>query len=201
MRICLGRSSWGLVVGVVVALAVGLAGWSPGAWAGDPAPAPAAGAAPAPAPAHSHRKAERPWSTYSAENGAYAWAEPSSWIPDEAQSRGGVRMVWNEPGNTGGTFTIAAYAKTGASLVDLVKAASYGGKPRADKAWMCAHGEHGTLKVAVAARVLDSGDFLLLVLAASPPSFKRLGGLPGLRLAANAAYGFKPAAADRLPGE
>ncbi len=156
-----------------------------GAWAGDKTEKP--------------KRPKTPWSTYSASDGKYAWAEPSGWVLDEAHSVGGVSMMWNEPNNGGGTFRIAAYAKTGASLVDLVKAASYGGKPRPSKAWMCAQGEHGDLKVAVAARVLDSGDYLLLVLSAPPATFKWLGGLPGVRIAANAVVGFKPTGGDWTP--
>ena len=170
------------------------------------APAPAADAKPAPdAPAAPPAKTEKPkkpktpWSTYSASDGKYAWAEPSGWILDEAHSIGGLNMTWNEPDGGTGTFRIATYPKTGASLADLVKAASYGGTPRASKAWMCAQGEQGDLKIAVAARVLESGDFLLLVLSAPEASFKWLGGLPGVRLAANAVVGFKPHGADWKP--
>jgi hypothetical protein len=178
----------------------------PGPPPADKAPAPAADAKPAPdAPAAPPAKTEKPkkpktpWSTYSASDGKYAWAEPSGWILDEAHSIGGLNMTWNEPDGGTGTFRIATYPKTGASLADLVKAASYGGTPRASKAWMCAQGEQGDLKIAVAARVLESGDFLLLVLSAPEASFKWLGGLPGVRLAANAVVGFKPHGADWKP--
>jgi hypothetical protein len=220
MRILQGRETRCLVVGMVLALALGP---GRGAWAGDkteakpaepkaeaatPAeaappteaakPAPAATPAPAkaPAPAAAPAKAKKPatpWSTYSSSDGQYAWAEPSGWTLDTTSSIAGQTMVWNEPNNAGGQFRIVAYAKTGASLADLVRATSYGGKPRAAKAWLCAQGQHGDQKVAVAARVLENGDYLLLVLSASPATFKWLGGMPGVRSAANAVFGFKPA--------
>ncbi len=147
------------------------------------------------------KRAATPWSTFAAEGGSYAWAEPTGWIADEAASTGGLRMVWNEPGNAGGSFTIAVYAKTGTSLEALVKAASFGGKARAQKAWMCAEGEHGETKVAVVARTLESGDFLLLVLSAKPLTFKKLGGLPGVRRAGTAVMGFKVRSEESMPGE
>ena len=137
-------------------------------------------------------KRARPWSTYASEDGKFAWAEPSGWVADDSASRPGIRMIWSEGAGKKGSFMIAAYSKTGASLTDLVKAASFGATPRPNKEWMCAQGEHGDQKVAVAARVLDSGDYLLLVLSAEAGEFKRLGGLPRLRAAADAVVGFKP---------
>jgi hypothetical protein len=137
-------------------------------------------------------KRARPWSTYSSEDGKFAWAEPTGWVADDAGSRPGIRMIWSEGEGKTGSFMIAAYSKTGASLADLVRAASFGATPKPNKAWMCAQGEHGDMKVAVAARVLDSGDYLLLVLSAEAGEFKRLGGLPRLRAAADSVVGFKP---------
>jgi hypothetical protein len=144
------------------------------------------------------KRPKTPWSTYSASDGKYAWAEPSGWTLDESHSVGGQSMTWTEPGGTG-TFRVVAYPKTGASLTDLVKAASFGGKPHASKAWLCAQGEQGDLRIAVAATTLSSGDSLLLVLSAPSTSFRWLGGLSGVLRAANAAVGFHAKGADWQP--
>lgn len=154
-------------------------------------------------PADAGKKEQAPppvWTSFSSADGTLAWTEPTGWVLDD-KSVEGVRMVWHEPGDAGGLFTVSAYAKTAAKLEDLVRAAAYGAKPKAHKAWMCAQGDHGGRKVVVAARPLPSGDSLVVVLEASPATFKKLGGMNGVRKAADSVFGFAPTKDEGMPGD
>jgi hypothetical protein len=135
------------------------------------------------------KKPGGPWASFITENGQSSWTEPSGWILDEARSVPGLRMSWREPEGRG-TFRIVAYART-TKIEDLVRAMSFGGKPKAMKAWMCAENQHGPDKIGVAARPTEEGDFLIVILQASPETWKKLGGLKGLRNAADGTSGFR----------
>jgi len=182
------------IVGVVLLVGVGAMGL---ATAAEPTARDKAAAA---EKKNEKKKAPPVWETFSSEDGKYSWTEPAGWVLDEAGSKPGVRMVWNEPEGKGGVYTIAAYPKTSGKLEDLVKRASLGARPRAQKAWMCAENSAGEQKIAVAARP-SGDDYIMVVLTAGPDTFKKLGGLPGVRKAADGSQGFKSVRAEEMPGD